>query len=51
VTNRDGSTTHNLANEYTLYYETFMNNPEDSLAWEEADINGNEVGVKVQAVI
>ena len=47
-TNYEGSE-HTLAENYTRYADTLDVNPADSNAWEEADINGSEFGIKVES--
>jgi len=37
----------NLSSSYKTYGKVYQNNPDDAAAWEEADVNGMEVGVEV----
>jgi len=46
-TNRVHATNHYLSTAYMYWMSLWENNPEDSAAWEVADIDGAEFGVKV----
>jgi hypothetical protein len=47
-TNYEGSE-HTLSGGYVSYQHIWEDNPEDAAAWEEADVNGSEFGVKVES--
>ena len=48
ATNRVGATNHNIGmTNYIVFREIWELNPEDSAAWEVADVDGAEFGVKV----
>jgi len=47
-TNYEGSE-HTLTTTYTTFQDIWELNPADAAAWEEADVNGSEFGVKVEA--
>jgi len=40
---------HTLSESYACYQDIWEDNPADAAAWEEADVNGAEFGVKVEA--
>lgn len=40
---------HTLSESYLTYQDIWEDNPEDDAAWEEADVNGSEFGVKVES--
>ena len=39
-----------LSDTFITHYEIYENNPADSLDWEDADVNGMEVGVEITSV-
>ncbi len=40
---------HTLATSYGVHYHIWETNPADAAAWEEADVNGAEFGIKVES--
>lgn len=49
-TDFEGTTDHNVSDVYRYAQEIYEVNPDDGAAWEEADVNGAEFGVKLDSI-